>query len=269
VVEHPEHGRLLIFDPTTKAAAPGVLPHYLEGRKVLVCSQKDEGLLSLPVYGPEVNRVARRVDASIDEFGNLNGEMRESNFGANAQMLRSLYRDLKKDDFEDLIRGWIARGTRDAKIAELSCEDFFDENRFDLKVRFSSTRYARLMNRGDMLLFSPVFLSRIRWVPPVDEERKTPYVVGSLHLEERLSIKLPSGYSLDSFKEPKELRTGFGDYSLEIDSAEGRLEVVRQSSLRHATMPVEDYGKVVDYYEQVSRSEASNVVFKRNVSDSD
>ncbi|MBD5778976.1 DUF3857 domain-containing protein [Pelagicoccus sp. NFK12] len=263
VVEHPVYGRLLIFDPTTKDAAPGVLPHYLEGRKVLVCSSQDESLLSLPIYGPDVNRVVRHVDAEIDGFGNLIGSLEESNYGANAQRLRKLYRKLKRDDFEDLIRGWIAHGTREAAIEELVCEDFFDENRFDLKVKFAARRYARIMNRGEMLLFSPVFLSRIQWVPPVDEERKTPYVIGSRHLEETLSIALPSGYSLDAFKEPQDLETEFGVFSMELAFGEGRVDVTRQNSQRYTTVPVANYGDVVDYYETISRAETSKLVFKR------
>lgn len=265
VVDHPEHGRLLIFDPTTKNAAPGVLPHYLEDRKVLVCSDKDTALTHLPTYGPNVNRVVRKVDAKIDGFGNLSGELEESNFGSNAQILRSLYRNMKRDDFEKLIRRWIARGTRDARIEELVCEDLFLENRFDLNVKFSAQRYARLLNRGEMLLFSPVFLSRIEWIPPVDEERKTPYVIKARHLEETLSIQLPEGYSLDSFKEPEDLAVPFGEFSLKLEVDDGQLEVHRHNKLWNTEMPVSEYEKVVGYYEKVSRSESSKVVFKREL----
>ncbi len=265
VIQHPVFGKILIFDPTTKNAAPGVLPHYLEGRKVLVCSDRDEELLTLPIYGPDVNRIVREVKAKIDGFGNLSGDLQESNFGANAQKLRNLYRDMKRDDFEKLIQAWIARGTREARIEEIVCEDFFGENRFDLKVKFSAQRYARLMNKGEMLLFSPVFLSRLEWVPPVKEERETPYVIGSRHLEETVSIELPSGYVLDSFKNPDVLATEFGEYSLAFSMGEDGMEVHRQTTLRNASVPVEEYGTVVDFYESVSRSESSKAVFKRSL----
>ncbi|MDQ8187066.1 DUF3857 domain-containing protein [Pelagicoccus sp. SDUM812002] len=264
IVPHPVHGKLLVFDPTTKNAAPGILPYYLEGRKVLVCSPQDAGLLMLPNYGPDVNRVVRHVDAKIDELGDLSGTLKESNFGANAQILRGLYRNMKRDDFEALIRGWVARGTREAKIEEIECEDSFEENRFDLKVTFVAQRYARFMNKGEMLLFSPVFLSRIQWVPPVEEERKTPYTIAARHLEETLSIELPSGYLLDSFKKPPLLDTEFGSFSLDLEIESEKVEVSRQNSLRYTEVPVSGYGQVVDFYEQVARSESSKVVFRRD-----
>ncbi len=265
VIQHPVFGKVLIFDPTTKSAAPGVLPFYLQGRKVLVCSDEDEALLTLPIYGPDVNRVVRKVEAKIDGFGNLSGDLQQSDFGADAQLLRSLYRDMKRDDFEKFIQAWIARGTREARIEEIVCEDFFDEDRFDLKVKFSAQRYARLMNNGEMLLFSPVFLSRLEWVPPVEEERETPYVIGSRHLEETVSIELPSGYVLDSFKNPDVLATGFGDYSLTFSVGEEGMQVHRQTTQRHTLVPAEEYETVVDFYESVSRSESSKAVFKREL----
>ncbi len=263
VVTHSVHGKLLIFDPTTKNAAPGVLPYYLEGRKVLVCSSVDRDLLALPNYRPEENRVVREVEATIDGFGNLLGSLRESNFGANAQILRGLHRNLKRDDFEDLIRNWIALGTRDAKIEELVCEDFFEENRFELKVTFSSQKYGRLMNRGEMLLFSPVFLSRLEWVPPVEEERQTPYVVTARNLEEHLSIKVPPSYRVEKLKAPDAVAADFGDFSMQLDFQDDSLKMTRSYVLRYTEVPVADYDKVVDYYETVSRTESSKVVFKR------
>ncbi|MFC0534307.1 transglutaminase-like domain-containing protein [Pelagicoccus mobilis] len=263
VFEHPKHGRMLIFDPTTKNSSPGVLPYYLKGRKILVCSEKDDALLALPEMLPEENRVKREVTATINLGGNLNAELVQECYGGAAESLRGLYRSLKRDDFESFLRAWIANGTRDAQIDSWSCEDFFEENRFELTLSFTARRYGRLMNQGEMMLFSPVLMSRLQWVPPVDDDRKTPYLLSPHRTEETIRISIPENYMLDSSSNRKELESEFGRYSMNVSFTDGVLEADRLSVLERSVVPVENYGQLVDYFEQKSRAESSKVVFKQ------
>lgn len=262
IVEHPARGHFLIFDPTTKNVPPGVLPHYLEGRNVLIGGTEDR-LLTLPVFGPKSNRISREIEARVDEYGTLAGEVLEENYGAVAEMLRQAYRSLEKDEFDQMLRNWIQRGARDAEVVSIECEDRFEENKFDLRIQFRAKRYARVLKGGELLLVNPVFLGQLRWVPPTEEERTTPYVVEGFSIEERSRIEIPSGYVLDSARESERVDTELGSFALEVSYADQSIVVKRSRKQSHTVMPVDSYPQVVDYFEQISRAESAPVVFKR------
>ncbi len=265
VVDHPKHGRIAIFDPTSKVAAFGVMPYYLRGRKVLVSSPWDDEMLSLPFASPEDDRVERECYVTLDESGALSGTITERNTGRYAQRLRHLRRSKSNEELEEFVELWIRRGVYEAEVERIECRDFFEENVFELVVEFSARRYARFMKNGELLFFRPVFLEQQEWVPPVDKERITPYVSRPLQLDERTVFVLPDGFILDSKNEEVSQLNQFADYDLDISVSGREVEVRRTRTIEYRVTPPEDYQMVIDFYEAVVRAESALLAFKREL----
>jgi len=66
VIEHPQLGRLLIFDPTDELTPPGYLLDYEQDSLALVLAGESGELVRMPVTPPSANRVEREADVVLD-----------------------------------------------------------------------------------------------------------------------------------------------------------------------------------------------------------
>ena len=262
VVEDPQLGRLLIFDPTQRYAPLGQLPGSLQGTRVLVASDETRELLQLPLLAALDNGEQREIDVSIDEYGNLSGSVREIASGSFAEFLRSMRRSSSDEEFRKSVRSWMASGLGDATIEELTYDDRYEQHEFEILVTFRSPAYARRIS-ADTMAFRPVFLTRLDWVPPVKEKRVSDYVSRPWMTRETIRFKYPAGFELDSRKDSSLKETSFLNHELEFRDVEGGLEVERVYESRYEVLPVERYEEVVRAYEDVTRAEAAPVVLVR------
>lgn len=263
VVDHPQHGRLMIFDPTQKDTPVGRLPESLQGTMVLVGSELCVQLNELPTAHPDQNRLERVIAASLDEEGTLSGSVTEKATGSIAESLRRLHRSLSEEDFRKHLEKWVAKGTREALVQVVQVRDLLDRNSFELELAFTSPRYARRIG-SEKLLFNPIFLSRHDWVPPTEEERTADYVLSSWTFEESSAFVFPEGFSLESKKEGLAKEQRHLSYEMESSSPdESSVAVARRMVSKKGSVSPEQYLEVVDFFEAVSRVESAPVVLSR------
>ena len=81
IVEHPNLGRLLIFDPTDDDTPIGDLPDHEQGSYALIVAGDAGELMKMPVTPPEANRLERAVEAELGADGALTAKVSERSFG--------------------------------------------------------------------------------------------------------------------------------------------------------------------------------------------
>ena len=259
VVEHPKLGRLLMFDPTDPYTPLGDLPEDEQGSWALIDHVDTHDLIKMPVMPSEMNRLARIVEAAIDNNGVLTGTVSEKTFGQSARRERAMLRGLSSADYNSRIEGWISRGATGAKTSSIKPLDDHQQGSFNLDVAFSADRYAQIM-QGRLMVFKPAVIGRLDRLSFTEGKRMHPFMIDAMSYSENVKIKLPDGFSVDEIPEATSLKTEFGQYSVDYKVDGEFLMFNRSLTLERTSVPAAKYGTVRDFFGQVHAAEKSPVV---------
>lgn len=262
VIEHPNLGRLLIFDATDQFTPVGDLPDYLQGSKALLMAGEDGGLIEMPVTPADFNSWNRETEVTLAENGSIKGIMREKLSGQESRGARTMHRSLSSNDFSKSIEGWLTRGATAAKLDKLSPSDRHAEAAFDMDVEFSAPAYGQLM-QNRLLIFKPAVASRTTSVSLTAKSRKHPVVLESNSFKEKATFTLPAGFVVDEMPTPVSITTPFGKYATTLEEKDGKLLFTRSLTLNRSTVPVERYSEVRDFFAKMLDAEQSPVVLIR------
>lgn len=263
VLEDPWLGRILLFDPTSDRTPFGKLPVDLPGSRVLIGSDRTEGLTEVPDLTPENNRVERTLALSVTELGAASGTMSEISIGNHALRERGYFRARSGSAYEEFLANWLSYAGSRATLADFHFEDNFEANRTELTTEFSLPAYGRSM-RGKYLVFKPFQLNQIDPLEESLKERTQPFVFSPSSEFERLEITCPEGFSVDEYMSPVVIETDFARYKANVEEKEGKLSCTREIVFLDYTIPPERYHEVVAFYESVARTEQTPVLLIRN-----
>ena len=93
--------------------------------------------------------------------------------------------------------------------------------------------------------------------------RKHPVVLESKAFNETVRFKLPAGFDVDELPDAVKLDSEFGTYTASYEVKDGQLVFTRSLVQRAATVPVEKYADVRNFFGRVRASEEAPVVLAR------
>lgn len=262
VIQHPSLGRLLIFDATDDDTPVGDLPNHEQGSFALLAAGDAGMLLRMPVTPPESNKLDRQADVNLAADGSISATVKERSIGQSAVTERAMFRHLSRPEYTKLIEGWITNGASGAKVSKVDPTDGGATGRFALDVEFTAGSYAQLM-QDRLLVFKPAIVSRLDDLFLTKASRKHPVVLKSHAFTETVRVKLPEGFNVDELPDPLKLDTVFGNYASTYEVKDGQLIFTRTFITRAATIPVEQYQSVRNFYERIRSAEGSPVVLAR------
>jgi hypothetical protein len=262
VINHPKLGRLLIFDATDPYTPVGDLPEYLQGSNALIAAGENGGLSKMPLTSAELNGLERKLEIKMDVNGGISGIISERFVGQDASMSRAQYKSVSPSDFNKILERWLTRASTGAKLIKSTLNDLKSEGKFNLDTEFSVPSYGQVM-QGKLIIFKPVFVERRNSVFLTDTKRKTPVEMNSNYLNETIIFTLPQGFVVDETPDPVNVETSFGKYSTKYEVKDGKLYFTRKLLTNRATIPVEKYNTVKDFYEQIVKAEQARVVLAK------
>ncbi|HYN84538.1 MAG TPA: DUF3857 domain-containing protein [Pyrinomonadaceae bacterium] len=264
VIEHPQLGRLLVFDATDPQTPVGDLPDHEQGSLALVDAKETTSLVRMPMTPPEANRVDREADVVLAHDGSISAVFRERSQGQSAVFERGMFKQLSRPGYTKMIEGWItAGGATMAKVSKIEPADDQTAGRFALDVEFTADRYAQTM-QGQLLIFKPVIVSRTGLYAALGKEsRRHPVVLESRAYNETVRVRLPQGFDVDELPEPVKLDSDFGSYAASYEVKDGHFVFTRRFVQRAATIPAAEYKQVRDFFGRIRAAEDSPVVLAK------
>ena len=262
VIEHPTLGRLMIFDATDPYTTLGDLPEYLQGSYALIIAGQNGGIAKMPVTPPDSDLLDRKIEVSLDEFGEIKGTIKEIAVGQASTAFRGELRTLSASDYRKGIEGWLTRGATGAQLVNVKTDDRRADSSFDLDVDFVASRYGQLM-QDRLLVFKPVIVGRRNGLFLTEEKRKHPVMLFSQSMKETAVFNLPKGFVVDEMPDAVNLETDFGKYTTSYEVKEDKLYFTRSLTTKRITIPVDKYKSVKDFYAKVRDAEQSPVVLLR------
>jgi hypothetical protein len=252
-------GRLMIFDATDPYTPVGDLPDYLQGSYALIVAGNDGKLLKMPVTPPEANGMNRNVELTIEPNGDISGMIHEHSIGQSASTARRYLRAMPGNNYNKLIESWVVRGVSTARVGKITPIDKPGENQFDLEVELKAQLYGQLM-QNRLLVFKPVVVDRLNSLWLTDNNRTHPVIMEANAFNETATFKLPAGFVVDEMPDPVKLEMPFGKYSTSYEVKDNSLIFKRSLVLNSATIPVEKYPGVKDFFVKIRSAEQSPVV---------
>lgn len=262
VIKHPQLGRLMIFDPTDDDTPVGDLPDHEQGSYALIAAGEAGDLVKMPSTPPEANRMERTIEAVLGVDGSLSATVRERSFGQEAVDERRLFKRAARPQYNTQIERWITTTVPGATVSKIEPVDGSNNGQFALDVEFASPSYAKSM-RGNLLMFKPAIVSRRESVFLTEAKRTHPVVLKSEAYNETVKIKLPANFVVDEIPEGAEINQSFGSYAVTYEVKDGYLIYKRSLILKSATIPVEQYAAVRNFFGRITGSEQAPVVLAR------
>lgn len=262
VLKHEKLGRLLIFDATDPDTMLGDLPDYLQDSFGLIIAGEHGGLAKMPITPPETDLLERNIEVSLSADGEVKGSIREKANGQTSSIFRREIREYSAQDYRKALEGWLTRGATGARLVKFSHADKKETSGFDLDIDFAAPRYAQIMH-DRLLVFKPVLVSRRNGIALTEQKRNHPVLLESQAMKETVVFNLPQGFAVDEMPDAVNLETEFGKYSTSYEVKDGKLVFTRSLTMTRATVPVEKYKEVRDFYSKIRDVEQSPVVLLR------
>lgn len=262
VIEHAKLGRLLIFDATDEYTPVGDLPDYLQGSYGLIAAGDNGGLIEMPVTPADFNAWSRETEVTLSGDGSIKGVIKERISGQESRPARTMFRRLPNHEFNKSIERWLTRGATGVKLDKLTTKDRQSDAAFDMDVEFSAPGYAQLM-QNRLLVFKPAVASRTDSVYLTEPDRKHPVMIDSNSFREKVTFSLPAGFAVDETPEPVKVETPFGTYATTYEVKDSKLYFTRSLTMKRATVTVDRYKEVRDFYTRMLNAEQAPVVLIR------
>jgi transglutaminase-like putative cysteine protease len=259
-VEHPSHGRLLLFDPTDEYTPVGDLPLDEQGSLALIVSPQTNSLTRVPTLPRDNNRLDRSLEGTLAANGALAGRMHEQSRGARAAESRASARALDTATYRLTVQRRLAAVLPGAAVSNLTADSSTSTQTFTLTFDLTAPRFAQQM--GSLLLVRlPIGVDDP--VPGLSAARRTPVVLEPELTNETIQLRLPQAFGIDELPPDVKFEDAFGRYSLSYMSADGGIVVHRTFELRGDTIDPDKQAQLLAFFSRVRAADASPVVLKK------
>ena len=247
---------------TSQTLPAGYLSGFTANRWGLLVDENGGTLVRTPKYGLNDNLQLRKINAAINDEGNLTAS------------INTFYKAEQQDELEQEIN----YSSKDELLKKLKTEidlPTYDIIRFDYKedktnippavnesIELTANNYAQVSGRR--LFINPNILNRSGVKLKKEEERK--YNV-ELHAEYRdidsVEIKIPVGYEPEALPSDKKIESKFGKYISSVKVMPDKIIYYRCHEQYSGIFSAADYANLVDYYDQIYKADRAKIVLAK------
>jgi hypothetical protein len=260
----PKLGTLLFFDPTDEMTPFGQIRGELQANYGLLVGPSGGELIQVPQQPSSMNSIHRSAKLTLDDAGNLKGDVKEVRIGDRAATPRWQLRTATKETervkpIEDLLSSSLSS----FQITHAAITNRQQtELPFGLDYSFESPNYAK--NAGGLLLVRPRVLgSKTQAFLETKEPRKFPVEFeGPARDEDQFEIAIPAGYEVDDIPAPVDSDYSFASYHAKTEVKDGVIHYHRTFEIHELSVPVNKADDLKKFYRIIASDERNNVVLK-------
>lgn len=246
---------------TSSILPAGYLGDFTYNRPALLVDETGGTLVRTPTYRKNENLQVRQVEAIIEDGGNLKARAFTKYTGLQQDNLQNLLETASREDIMKAMRGRFDLPTYDVvdyqhtenggRIPELL-------ETIDLTV----TGYAQVS--GKRLFLMPNVLTRSGVKLVVDSIRMFDVELDFDYLDtDTVTIRVPTGYEIESMPKPVKLETKFGAYSNEYAYKNDMVTYIRTVQQNHGRFPPSDYAELANFYQTIHKSDRVKMVLRK------
>jgi hypothetical protein len=246
---------------TSSILPAGYLGDFTYNRPALLVDETGGTIVRTPVYRKNENLQVRQVEAIIEDGGNLKARSFTRYTGLQQDNLQGLLLTASREDVMKAMRNRFDLPTYDVvdyqftenggRIPELT-------ETIDLTV----TGYAQVS--GKRLFVMPNVLTRSGVKLVVDSTRKFEVELDYDYLDtDTVTIRVPSGYEIESMPKAVKMQTKFGNYTNEYTFDNDMITYIRTVQQNNGRYPSSDYADLANFYQTIHKSDRMKIVLKK------
>lgn len=260
IVDDPQAGRLLLFDPTAEFTPIGSFPISNQGSLVLICTPSATQLTRTPSAPASANRITFATEALLATDGSVVVNYVETDRGADADSERYLRNERAKarKPLADALNESIPGG------AELRAEtrDLPEADACEITAQFRIPKYAHAI-RKDLLAVRPVILGCVVFPPLNEKDRTRPLRLDALEREIVAEFTPPDGYRMVDAAPSTRFECPFGFYEAST-VCEGSKVIFRRKLVVHAIdLPASSYQELRTFLDAARKCDKTPVLLER------
>lgn len=264
-LDHPKLGKLLFFDPTNELIPFGEIGGYLQANYGLLVTPDGGELVELPMQPALTNGIRRIAHLTLDNEGNLQGDVEEVRLGDRARIERRLVLTASKDSdrikpFERLLSDSLAN----FQITKAALVNLHQTDQpLGFNYTFQAGNYAK--HAGDLLLVRPRVIGvKARGILETKNPRVFPIEFeGPVRDMDEFYITLPAGYVVDELPPPVDADFDFASYHSKTVLDGNVIGYHRSFEIKQLSVPVRKAEELKTFYRIIASDERNNAVLKR------
>ncbi|MCB0715810.1 MAG: DUF3857 domain-containing protein [Chitinophagaceae bacterium] len=244
---------------------PGYLGSFTCNRNALMIDANGGKLIHTPNYGIDDNTAIRKMNATLDEEGNLNLKTNTKYIGLQQDFYRYMINALPKDKQKRYLQQVF-----DFATYEIDGFNYSEQNEAMPSIveslDITARNYATLS--GKRLFIKPNLMTMNEKKFEKDEKRLYDIVIQSASREiDSVTIKIPDGYKPEYIPAAVQLEKPFGKYQISMSVKNNEITCYRLLEQYDGRFPAADYHELVEFYQAIYKADRNKIVLVKASSD--
>lgn len=226
----------------------GFLGDFTDDRLVLACTPQGGKLLHTLKYDEEINHELRKANFSINEDGQLSGDMETVFKGVQYENRESMLLKSQTDRNKDLKNYY---PINNLEVESLSYkQDKAIQPAITESIKLTATNYVA--NSNNNLYFNINAVNRMSNAPRMVRTRFAPLYINEGYVDDdEITYKIPANYRLNKIPLNVHLSKPFGTYDATITTEDGKIIYKRKVKMIDGTYSKDLYQDFVDFNQAI------------------
>ena len=244
---------------TSQNAPAGFMGSFTGNRQVLLITEDGGKVAWTPRYSVAENEQRRKVNAVVDEEGDLLAEITTVFTGIQQEDAFGLIHNSTKEQRERYLNSAFSLPTYKVENVQYA-EKMQSLPEVTETLHISSAGYATVS--GKRLFVSPNMLSKSGSKLSTEKKRKFDirFSYGFRDMD-TISIKIPGGYKPEAVPKNISLLNKFGSYAISYKVEDNHITVFRKYEIVPGRYPADDFNILSDFFAVIYQADRSRVVF--------
>ncbi|HEX3023621.1 MAG TPA: DUF3857 domain-containing protein [Chitinophagaceae bacterium] len=243
---------------TSQTESAGFMGTFTGDRDVLLIDDDGGHVVHTPIYSAKNNLESRKVNASIDENGNLVAEIFTKHCGTQQELQHSLIHDASNEQREKYLNSTISLPTY--KVEKSDYKEMKGKIPVvDEYLKITSPNYASVS--GKRLFVQPDLFNKASKLTS-GAERKFDIKLKYSYLDiDSIDIKIPANYKVESMPKDLSIKNKFGEYKISYQFDGSTIHLVRIHEENTASFPASEFNNLVSFRDTMYKADRAKIVF--------
>jgi Domain of Unknown Function with PDB structure (DUF3857)/Transglutaminase-like superfamily len=243
---------------TSQTNSPGYMGSFTGNRKVLLIDEDGGHVVHTPKYTAQDNLQMRKVDAVINEEGELNAKVFTHFTGIQQENAHGLMYGATSDQKKRYLNSVLSLPTYSVEAYNYK-ETKGRIPAMDEYLSIKSPFYATIT--GKRLFVTPNFFNRSSSKFGEEKERKYDIKFSTPFIDvDTIQIKIPINYVVEAMPKNVSLKTAYGNYSISFSIKDNKIDVLRKNEIQEGRFSKNEYEAISNYFKEIYKADRSKIV---------
>jgi len=243
---------------TSQTESAGYMGTFTGDRDALLIDDDGGHVVHTPIYSAKDNTESKKVDAVLDEDGNLVAEIYTKYSGIEQELQHNLLHYESKEEREKYLNKMYNLPTY--KV------DAFEYKEVKAKIpvieeymKMSSANYASVS--GKRVFIQPNLFNKAAKLTNDKDRKFGVHIKFSYIHSDTINIQIPAGYIVESMPKDEYIKNKFGEYKTTYQFDGNAIHMIRFHEENANSFPASEYENLVRFYDIIYKADRAKIVF--------